>query len=138
MLPLDERGRAAAARLKDRYTFEGFLGQGGFAAVYRVRNLRLDRVEALKVLFEARGSDPKFAARFEREARIAASLEHPNVVRVYAFGETNGQMYQFAITDCDTAIDITDANFAGISFTKCILEGSEYGVVTRPTFNSRA
>ena len=62
MLPLDERGRATAARLEDRYTFEGFLGQGGFAAVYRVRNLRLDRVEALKVLFEARGSDPKFAA----------------------------------------------------------------------------
>ena len=93
MLPLDERGRAAAARLKDRYTFEGFLGQGGFAAVYRVRNLRLDRVEALKVLFEARGSDPKFAARFEREARIAASLEHPNVVRVYDFGNAEGTLW---------------------------------------------
>ena len=93
MLPLDERGRAVEARLKDRYTFEGFLGQGGFAAVYRVRNLRLDRVEALKVLFEARGSDPKFAARFEREARIAASLEHPNVVRVYDFGNADGTFW---------------------------------------------
>ncbi len=93
MLPLDERGRAVEARLKDRYAFEGFLGQGGFAAVYRVRNLRLDRVEALKVLFEARGSDPKFAARFEREARIAASLEHPNVVRVYDFGNASGTFW---------------------------------------------
>jgi predicted Ser/Thr protein kinase len=93
VLPLDDRGRAVAARLKDRYTFEGFLGQGGFAAVYRVRNLRLDRVEALKVLFEARGSDPKFAARFEREARIAASLEHPNVVRVYDFGNADGTFW---------------------------------------------
>lgn len=93
MLPLDERGRATAARLEDRYTFEGFLGQGGFAAVYRVRNLRLDRVEALKVLFEARGSDPKFAARFEREAQIAASLEHPNVVRVYDFGNADGTLW---------------------------------------------
>ena len=93
MLPLDERGRAVEARLKDRYTFEGFLGQGGFAAVYRVRSLRLDRVEALKVLFEARGSDPKFAARFEREARIAASLEHPNVVRVYDFGNADGTFW---------------------------------------------
>jgi hypothetical protein len=52
-------------------------------------------------------------------------------------GETNGQMYKFAITDCGTAVDIVDANFAGISFTKCTLQGSEYGVVTRPTFNSR-
>lgn len=93
MLPLDERGRAVEARLKERYAFEGFLGQGGFAAVYRVRNLRLDRVEALKVLFEARGSDPKFAARFEREARIAASLEHPNVVRVYDFGNASGTFW---------------------------------------------
>jgi serine/threonine protein kinase len=93
VLPLDDRGRAVAARLKDRYTFEGFLGQGGFAAVYRVRSLRLDRVEALKVLFEARGSDPKFAARFEREARIAASLEHPNVVRVYDFGNADGTFW---------------------------------------------
>jgi len=93
VLPLDDRGRTVAARLKDRYTFEGFLGQGGFAAVYRVRCLRLNRVEALKVLFEARGSDPKFAARFEREARIAASLEHPNVVRVYDFGNADGTFW---------------------------------------------
>ncbi len=93
MLPLDERGRAAAARLTDRYTFDGFLGQGGFAAVYRVRNLRLDRVEALKVLFEVRGSDPRFAARFEREARVAASLEHPNIVRVYDFGNAEGTLW---------------------------------------------
>lgn len=93
MLPLDERGRAVEARLTDRYAFEGFLGQGGFAAVYRVRSLRLGRVEALKVLFEARGSDPGFAARFEREARIAASLEHPNVVRVYDFGNAEGTLW---------------------------------------------
>lgn len=52
-------------------------------------------------------------------------------------GETNGQMYRYDITDCGTAVDIVDANFAGISFTKCTLDGSEYGVVTRPTFNSR-
>jgi hypothetical protein len=59
------------------------------------------------------------------------------MVNSKAFGETNGQMYQFAIANCGTAVDITDANFAGISFTKCTLDGSEYGVVTRPTFNSR-
>ena len=93
MPALDERGRALAARFTDRYTFEGLLGHGGFAAVYRVRNLRLDRVEALKVLLEDRGGDPKFAARFEREARVAASLEHPNVIRIYDFGNADGTLW---------------------------------------------
>jgi serine/threonine-protein kinase len=93
VLPLDARGRAVGALLKDRYEFLGFLGQGGFAAVYQVRNLRLDRVEALKVLREDRGSDSRFAARFEREARIAASLEHPHIVRIYAFGNDGGTLW---------------------------------------------
>ncbi|MGZ6989366.1 MAG: serine/threonine-protein kinase, partial [Thermoanaerobaculia bacterium] len=93
MLALDERGRAMGARFTDRYAFEGFLGHGGFAAVYRVRNLRLDRVEALKILLEARGGDPKFAARFEREARVAASLAHPTVSRVYDFGNADGTLW---------------------------------------------
>lgn len=52
-------------------------------------------------------------------------------------GETNGQMYKYSITDCNTAIDIVNANFAGISFTKCLLDGSDYGILTRDTFNSR-
>ncbi|MHB1000073.1 MAG: LamG domain-containing protein [Armatimonadota bacterium] len=52
-------------------------------------------------------------------------------------GETNGQMYKYEITNCNTAVDIINANFAGISFTKCLLEGSNYGVFTHDTFNSR-
>jgi len=59
------------------------------------------------------------------------------IVNSKAFGETNGQMYRYAIADCGIAVDIVDANFAGISFTKCAMEDSEYGVVTRPSFNSR-
>ncbi len=52
-------------------------------------------------------------------------------------GETNGQMYRYSITNCGIAVDIVDANFAGLSFTKCTLSGREYGIVTRPTFNTR-
>jgi hypothetical protein len=52
-------------------------------------------------------------------------------------GETNGQMYGYDIRDCRLGVDIIDANFAGISFTSCRLQGDEYGLITRPTFNSR-
>ncbi|MGA7990402.1 MAG: serine/threonine-protein kinase, partial [Thermoanaerobaculia bacterium] len=93
MLPLDARGRAVGALLKDRYELLGFLGKGGFAAVYNVRNLRLDRVEALKVLRDDRGTDARYAGRFEREARVAASLEHPHIVRIYAFGNEGGTLW---------------------------------------------
>ena len=64
----------------------GFLGHGGFASVYQVQNLRLHRVEALKVLLERPGRRSQFAARFHQEARVAASLEHPNIMKVYDFG----------------------------------------------------
>lgn len=59
------------------------------------------------------------------------------MVNSEVMGETNGQMYKYEITDCNTAIDIVNANFAGISFTKCLLQGSDYGVFTHDTFNSR-
>jgi len=53
------------------------------------------------------------------------------------FGATNGELYDHRITDCGTAVKVRDANFAGTSFTKCRLEGDDYGVVTTPEFNSR-
>ena len=53
------------------------------------------------------------------------------------FGENNGQMYKYEIKNCGTAVDLINGNFAGISFTKCLLDGSDYGVVTRDTFNTR-
>jgi eukaryotic-like serine/threonine-protein kinase len=64
----------------------GHLGRGGFATVYRVRNRRLGRVEALKVL-SADLEDPDFAERFRQEARVAASLDHPAIVKIFDFGQ---------------------------------------------------
>jgi TonB family protein len=81
-------GREAriAERLGDRYELLDLLGQGGFAAVYRVRNLRLHRIEALKVLAENLSEDSDFARRFEQEARVSAALDHPNIVKIYDYG----------------------------------------------------
>ena len=66
------------------------LGKGGFAGVYRVRNLRLQRTEALKVLSDLLTDDADFAKRFEQEARVAAALDHPNIVKIYDYGSIEG------------------------------------------------
>jgi serine/threonine protein kinase len=69
------------------------LGQGGMGAVYQARQPKLDRLVAIKILPPevARGSG--FMERFSREARSLARLNHPNVVTIFDFGETNGLFY---------------------------------------------
>jgi hypothetical protein len=64
----------------------GLLGQGRAARVFLARDSHLDRLVALKVLASSMAGDPVALARFEREARAAASLEHPNAVAVHRFG----------------------------------------------------
>ena len=71
----------------------GLAGQGGMGAVYRARQARLNRFVALKILLPAKQDDPQFVERFEREAGTLASLNHPNIVTVYEFGETQGLYY---------------------------------------------
>lgn len=69
------------------------LGQGGMASVYQAYHAALDRYVALKVLHPAFLEEPNFLARFQREARVVAKLEHPNIVPVYDFAEHQGQPY---------------------------------------------
>ena len=66
------------------------LGQGGMGAVYKARQKHLDRLIALKVIPPEAATDPAFAERFAREARALARLNHPNIVTVYDFGQSNG------------------------------------------------
>ncbi len=69
------------------------LGQGGMATVYKAYHAALDRYVAIKALHPAFGEDPSFLARFQREARVVARLEHPNVVPVYDYAEHEGRPY---------------------------------------------
>jgi hypothetical protein len=69
------------------------LGQGGMGTVYRARQISLDRLVALKVLPPHCLDDDDAVRRFQREARVAASLSHPNLVRVYGSGEADGTHY---------------------------------------------
>jgi eukaryotic-like serine/threonine-protein kinase len=73
--------------LGDRYELEGVVGRGGMAEVYRARDLRLDRVVAIKTLRTDLARDATFQARFRREAQSAASLNNPTIVAVYDTGE---------------------------------------------------
>ncbi|REE97364.1 Stk1 family PASTA domain-containing Ser/Thr kinase [Thermomonospora umbrina] len=73
--------------LGGRYELDGVVGRGGMAEVYRAKDLRLDRIVAVKTLRSDLARDPIFQARFSREAQSAASLNHPSVIAVYDTGE---------------------------------------------------
>jgi eukaryotic-like serine/threonine-protein kinase len=76
-----------------RYRIERALGQGGMAVVYLARDEELQRLVAVKVLAKHLAGDDNFRARFLQESRLASRLSHPNVVRVYDAGETEGSPY---------------------------------------------
>ena len=67
------------------------IGEGGMGEVYRARDTKLDRDVALKVLPSAFTDDPDRLARFEREAKVLASLNHPNIGHIYGLEEAEGQ-----------------------------------------------
>jgi hypothetical protein len=77
----------------DGFVIEGIAGRGGMGVVYRARQTQPERVVALKVIAAGLADDSQFAARFRRESSIAAQIEHPNVIPVYAVGEADGVLY---------------------------------------------
>ena len=72
------------------YEVIGALGAGGMGEVYRARDTKLNRDVALKVLPEAFARDPARMARFQREAQVLASLNHPNIASIYGLEESGG------------------------------------------------
>jgi hypothetical protein len=75
------------------YRIEAIVGAGGMGVVYRAFDPRLDRRVALKVLPSALAEDGQFRARFLRESRQAAAIEHPSIVPVHDAGEADGILY---------------------------------------------
>jgi len=69
------------------------LGQGGMATVFKAYHPALDRYVAIKVMHPAFTGDPNFLARFQREARIVAKLDHPHIIPIYDFAEHRGHPY---------------------------------------------
>jgi len=79
--------------LGERYQLQNPIGRGGMATIYRGLDRRMDRVVAIKVLREVYSTDPKFVTRFQREAKAASALQHPNIVQVFDYGQTSGNYF---------------------------------------------
>ena len=82
-----------AGTVLGNYQIDGVAGEGGMGVVYRATQLDLGRPVALKVIALEFAHDNAFRGRFQAEAQLAASIDHPNIVPVYEAGETDGVLY---------------------------------------------
>jgi serine/threonine protein kinase len=76
-----------------RYEIIRLLGEGGMGAVYQARQVAMDRMVALKLIRPEVVTSRSAVARFKKEMLVTAKVEHPNTIRVYDFGETDGKLY---------------------------------------------
>ena len=95
--PTDPEVLAALQARFPELRLERRIGEGGMSTVYRAVQTKLQRPVALKVLRQELAAQPEFRARFEREARAMAALDHPRILRVLEFGERDG--VYFLLTD---------------------------------------
>ena len=79
--------------LGNRYQLQEPIGQGDLATIYRGWDTHMERVVAVAVLREVYITDPKFVRRFQKGAEVMYSLQHPNIVQAYDYGQTNGTYY---------------------------------------------
>src|SRR5262249_50058851 len=121
---------ALIGRSLGSYKVEGLLGVGGMGHVYRARDLKLKREVAIKTLPEEFSRDVDRVNRFQREAEVLASLNHPNIANIYHLEEQNGSRYLvLELVEGETLADriargpipVDDA----LSIAKLIAEGLE-------------
>src|SRR5262249_52876811 len=124
----------------EQYEISGYVGAGGMGEVYRARDARLGREVALKVLPEAFGGDTERMGRFDREAKVLASLNHPNIASIYGLEESAGlRALVMEFVDGPTLADRTRRGLIPVDdalpIAKQIAEGLEYaherGIVHR-------
>lgn len=105
------------------YRIESVLGSGGMGTVYLARHPTLPRSDALKILSSELSVDRQFRVRFTREADLAATLNHPNIVRVYNRGETDGHLWiAIEYVEGTAANDLARANLTPTRIVRIITD----------------
>jgi len=116
------------------------LGAGGMGEVYRAKDSRLDREVAIKVLPDHFARDPERIARFQREAKVLASLNHPNIAAIHGFEEVAGKRLlvmelvegaTLADRLCDGALTVEDALTIGRQIAEALEAAHERWVIHR-------
>jgi serine/threonine protein kinase len=91
--PPEDEASIVREALKEEYDLEKELGRGGMAIVFKARDKQLEREVAIKVLPFSLSFDAEFVERFQREARTAGKLEHPNIIPIYRVGRAGRVIY---------------------------------------------
>lgn len=96
-----ERANDVGRTVAGKFSIDSYLGGGAMGAVYKARQLALDKTVAVKIMHRDLARDPVFAARFQREAKAASRLDHPNSVRVIDFGQDEDGLLYIAMEYID-------------------------------------
>jgi serine/threonine protein kinase len=141
--PAPEQDETAIIRdaLKDEYDLEKELGRGGMAVVYKGRDKQLEREVAIKVLPFSLSFDAEFVERFQREARTAGKLEHPNIIPIYRVGKSGRVIYfvmKFirgkslsAVIEARGALPVPEAKRMLIEAARALGYAHKHGIVHR-------
>ena len=128
-----------AGRTLGHYRILESLGRGGVGQVFVADDTRLGRKVALKILIDEVARSPQIRARFEREARAAASLSHPNILAIHDFGEDHGVADAVAeLLEGDTLRAILVRGPAGPAKSARLCQPTDRGTLRRPRQGHRA
>jgi len=103
------------------YLIESRIGVGGMGEVYQARDTRLGRSVAVKVLPEMFAQDPDRVARFEREAKVLASLNHANIAALYGMEHADGNHFLVMELVEGETLEERISDFSRLLFALCIM-----------------
>ena len=125
-----------------RYRIDAQIGRGGFGIVYKATQLGMERVVALKVMLPQAMVHQDMVERFRREAILARNLNHPNTIRLYDFGETEGNVLFIAmeflegktldrVAKEEGPLSIDRVHRVGVQILKSLAEAHQHGIIHR-------